>query len=456
MLTDGEERARLGRIADDIRASQRKEHPQSKGSAASNGAGQSARPAVNRAVGADLLDSVRAFIGRFVAFPSDHCLNAVSLWVAHTHMIEHFHTTPRLALLSHEPESGKTRVLEILGLLTPNPMLMFSPSTATIFRQLAQCQMTLLFDEVDTIFPKYINKDDANEPLRALLNAGYRRGASIPRCVGPRHDVVQFEVFAAAALAGLGDLPATIMTRAIVINMKRRRACDPVEPFRYKWHEPQGNALRDQLGEWGAEVAARAGDANPDLPPGIEDRKAEQWEPLIAIADEAGGDWPEFARAAASAALVESATQISLGVRLLRDVKEVFGDRDKMFTEDIINELLNLEDGTWRNLKSGPIDADGLKRRLQKYGVERSKTTVRVGEEVLKGYYRKDLTDAWDRYLRDAPSPKEPVTPVTPVTPTETHVTRVTPVTAFPGRSACRRCEGEGCRWCSLPNATDD
>jgi len=66
--------------------------------------------------GAELLSAVHAFIRRFVAFPSPVYLDAVTLWAAHAHMVEHFHTTPRLAVLSPEPESGKTRVLEILDL----------------------------------------------------------------------------------------------------------------------------------------------------------------------------------------------------------------------------------------------------------------------------------------------------------------------------------------------------
>jgi len=184
--------------------------------------------------GEALLSDVRTFLLRFIAFPSLWCVDAVTLWAAHAHMVEHFHTTPRLAALSPEPESGKTRLLEILDVLTPNSMLILSPSVAAIFRKLAQQQVTLLFDEVDTIFTRR-GKDDQNEDLRALLNAHYRRGASIPRCVGPRHEVQDFAVFAAVALAGIGDLPDTITTRSIVIacaavlpaNLLNRTGCGP-------------------------------------------------------------------------------------------------------------------------------------------------------------------------------------------------------------------------------------
>jgi len=124
-----------------------------------------------------ILDETRAFIKRFCVFPNDHCLNAVSLWAVHAHVVQHLYTTARLAVISPELASGKTRVLEILNLLVPLPEFSFSASTASIFRLLAKDQITLLFDEVDTIWSKH-GKDDSNEDLRALLNAGYKKRCS--------------------------------------------------------------------------------------------------------------------------------------------------------------------------------------------------------------------------------------------------------------------------------------
>src|SRR5262249_40189985 len=161
---------------------------------------------------------VHAFIRRFCVFPDEHAAVAVSLWAAHAHMVEHFHTTPRLALLSPEPQSGKTRVLDVLHLLVPQSMFALSASPAAIFRTLSKQPITLLMDECDTVFARR-GKDDNNEDLRALLNAGYKRGATIPRCVGPQHDVQNFDVYCATALAGLGDLPDTVMSRSVIIRM---------------------------------------------------------------------------------------------------------------------------------------------------------------------------------------------------------------------------------------------
>lgn len=368
--------------------------------------------------GAALLDDTRDFITRFCAFPSDDHLAAVTLWAAHAHMVGHFHVTPRLALLSPEPASGKTRVLEVLELLVPLPEYSLSASPASIFRLLAKQQVTLLFDEVDAIWSQK-GKDDHNEDLRALLNAGYKCGASIPRCVGSNHEVQRFPVFCAVALAGLGDLPDTIMSRAVIVRMRRRAPHEQVSEFRQRKHGAEGHALAERLATWGAEVGRSCGDAWPELPDGIMDRPAEIWEPLIAVADAAGGHWPETARAAC-VALCRAAEdrQASLGVRLLADLRTVFGDAEALHTETILERLHNPEDhgldadAPWPDLRGKPLGTRGLASMLRRYGVKPRK--VKVDGRSLQGYRHEHLWDAWQRYLPtpgsgEAEPPEPPV-----------------------------------------------
>ncbi len=359
--------------------------------------------------GAVLLDNVRAYVARFVAAPQPEALDAIVLWAAHAHMAVHFYTSPRLALLSPEPGSGKTRVLEVLYPLVPRPMFSFSASAAAIFRKLAQEDQTLLFDEVDTIFSRK-GKDDGNEDLRALLNAGYRRGATIPRCVGPRHEVQEFAVFAACALAGLGDLPDTIMTRSVIIRMRRRAPSERIEQFRKRKHEPEGATLRDHLAAWAGDVGPACGEAWPDLPAGVVDRNAEVWEPLIAVADAAGGHWPETARAACVALLkVAGHREVSLGVRLLGDLRTVFGTDAAMATSDILDALNDLDEAPWGDLYGKRLEARTLARMLKRYGV--TSTTVKVGGKALRGYRREGLWDTWERYLAPESSEAQPALP---------------------------------------------
>lgn len=358
--------------------------------------------------GAELLDAVRTFLARFVAFPSGHALTAVTLWTVHTHLMAAWENTPRLALLSPEPGSGKTRVLEVLELLTPHPMHVLNVSPAAIFRTIEKARPTLLLDEVDTVFTRN-GKDDEHQDLRGLLNSGYRSGATIPRCSGPLHEVRLFPTFCAVALAGLGDLPDTLMTRSVIVRMRRRAPGEHVEPFRRRLHGGEGEDLRKQLAAWSKAIVDEVTDVYPDLPTGITDRPADVWEPLLAVADAAGEQWPTLAREAC-VALVKAAQSTdsgSLGVRLLADLKQVFGDAAHLFTETILDGLHKMPEAPWDDLKGKPLDARGLANRLKSYGVASKK--VRVGETTKQGYTAEDLHDPWQRYV--TPVPAEPEHP---------------------------------------------
>src|SRR5690606_24952695 len=129
------------------------------------------------------------FTGRFVAYPSGHAHVAHSLWIAHTHLMDVWECTPRIAFLSTEPGSGKSRALEVSELLVPEPVHAVSATPAYLFRKIGQSEdglPTVLFDEADTI---YGPKAAGNEELRALLNSGYRRGAVAGRCVAKGKEV---------------------------------------------------------------------------------------------------------------------------------------------------------------------------------------------------------------------------------------------------------------------------
>lgn len=392
--------------------------------------------------GAEVVTEAESFIKRFCAFPDDHALVAVSLWAVHAHITEHFHTTPRLALISPEAGSGKTRVLEVLDLLVPESMFCLSASPAAIFRTLADRPITLLVDEVDTIFQRR-GKEDGNEDLRALLNAGYKRGASIPRCVGPKHEVQQFAVFCATALAGLGDLPDTIMSRSIIVRMRRRAPNEHVEPFRLREHEPSGHAIRERVAAWASRVGAAVGAAWPAMPEGIVDRPAEVWEPLIAVADAAGGEWPTRARAACvELCRVAADRRVTLGIRLLADLRIVFGDADALHTQTLLERLHKPDvygldaDAPWSDLGGKPLGERGLASMLKRYGISSMK--VKVHGSALQGYRREHLWDAWQRYL--PPHTPKQAEPVEPVEPGAGKVPEVPEVPDVMGSVRCRDC----------------
>ncbi len=359
-----------------------------------------AAAAAGTVAAAELLDRVEVFLGRFVAYPSGYARTAHTLWIAHAHLMDAWESTPRLAFLSPEPASGKTRALEVTELVVPNPVESVNLSAAALFRKVGDGsdRATILYGEIDTVFGP---KAKEHEEVRGLLNAGHRRGAVASRCVtrGKTIEVVDFPAYCAVALAGLGDLPDTILTRSVIVRMRRRAPGERVEPYRRRVHGPDGRELRDQLAAWANTVREAVRDAWPKLPAGIEDRDADVWEPLLAVADAAGGAWPGRARVAAVALVADSKESTpSLGVRLLADLRTVFGEADALSTEAILSALHALDEAPWAELVGGkPLNARGLAQRLRGYGV-RSKS-VRIGGATPKGYARADLADAWMRYL---------------------------------------------------------
>ncbi|MGH3769602.1 MAG: DUF3631 domain-containing protein [Pseudonocardiaceae bacterium] len=367
-------------------------------------AGQAVLDAM-RHPGAGVLNEVAAWLARYLALPTPHALTVLVLWAAHTHASEKFYVTPRLILDSAEPASGKTRVLELLALLCHRPKLSISTTTAALYRRIAEGPLTLLLDETDAIFaPKSAPQ---HEDLRALLNAGYKRGATVDRCVGDgsKIKVVEFPVFAPVALAGLaGRMPATVTTRGVTLHMRRRAPSEHVDPFTEQEAEQEAKPLHVLLAEWATEVADELRAARPTMPAGVVDRPAENWRALLAVADAAGGAWPGLARAACSYFVLDTDPgELSLGIRLLADLRVLYTQRDtdRMPSAEIVTALREWEESPWGDLWGKPLDTRRLARELGRYGIA-SKNLKLADGRVVKGY-RTDgadgLRDGWLRYL---------------------------------------------------------
>lgn len=347
--------------------------------------------------GSAVLNAVEGFLRRFIAYPSEHAAVAHTLWVAHTHRMDAWESTPRMFFSSTEPGSGKTRGLEVTELLVPRPVHAVNTTPAYLFRKVSDeaGSPTILYDEIDTLFGPRAKE---NEDVRGMLNAGHRKGAVAGRCVVKGKEVTTEELpaYCAVAMAGLDNLPDTLMSRSIVIKMRRRAPGEEVEPFRHRQHAPEGEALKSALSDWAAKCI-KVG-AWPEMPEGVTDRNADVWEALLAVADAAGGDWPERARVSAVTLVTDAKAGVpSLGIRLLADIRDVFGDHDYLFTDDAIAGLVALEEAPWGDLRGKALDPRGLAQRLAKYDVR--PRTVRIGTRTSKGYAKADFVDPWSRYL---------------------------------------------------------
>jgi hypothetical protein len=149
---------------------------------------------------------------------------------------------------------------------------------------------------------------------------------------------VDFPAFAAVAMAGIGWLPDTPLSRSIIVRMRRRHAGERVEPFRRRLHEREGTALRSEIEAWAGSLPQQI--TYPEVPAQVRDRDQDVWEPLIAIADLVGGEWPAGARVAAVALVADAReTEPRLGIRLLADLRTVFEDAKQLTTATLLERL---------------------------------------------------------------------------------------------------------------------
>jgi hypothetical protein len=354
--------------------------------------------------GVALLDEVHAAFGRYVVFPSAEAHDATTLWCAATHGQPAWEHAPRLAPISPEKRCGKSRLMDIAEAVCYRPLITINASTAAVARSITPDDPpTLMVDEADTIFSTKRAAEN-HEDVRGILNAGHQRNRPYVRWDIMTRSREECPTFAMAMLAAIGGLPDTIMDRAIVIRMRRRAPGEKVTPFRTRRDAPALHALRNRLHDWIWPHLDTLSKAEPKLP--VEDRAADTWEPLVIVADLAGGDWPDRARRACLAMTGDEPDE-GVGIQLLADLFEIWEtDRDPgrgiyedhLFTSTILTRLHKVEESPWSEWgrKNEPLTARGLAALLKPYGV-RSRT-VRIGEVTSKGYARADLTDSWARY----------------------------------------------------------
>ncbi len=326
----------------------------------------------------------------------------MTLWIAATHALPAFECAPRLVATSPDKRCGKSRLLDIITATCHQALATVNASTAAVFRSIGgEHPPTLVIDEADTIFGSK-RVAEQNEDLRALLNAGHQRGRPALRCVGAEQRPTPFQTFAMAALAGIGRMPDTITDRAVNVRMRRRAQNEEVATFRSRRDGPLLAKMQKRLAVWAAHHLDAMSVAEPELP--VEDRAADTWEPLVVVADLAGGHWPATARSACTA-MVNEANETeedqSYGVKLLADIREIFDERMQPFlpTADLITELRKFEESPWNDHDLNPRK---LAKWLANFGIKPGRNPT----GSIRGYNLETFTDAFERYLR--PEPSEP------------------------------------------------
>lgn len=345
--------------------------------------------------GPDILNELEEVIHCFVVL-SNEAAAAVALWILHTHALDAAQVSPRLAILSPTKRCGKSTMLKLLGTLVRKPLTTANLTAAALFRGIEAYEPTLLVDEADTFL-------EAREDLRGVLNAGHdRQSATVLRCAGEELEPRLFRVFAPVAIAAIGRLPDTLMDRSILIEMRRKTGSERVDRFTRVEREGLAGVPRRCV-RWVGDNLTALRTARPTAPSEIDDRGADNWEALFAIADRAGGDWPERARAAAKAlsgARAEAEDGDDLAVQLLSDVRLVFAEvgDERVTSKALTSALAALEGRPWAEISRGrPISDRLVARLLGRFRVKPK--SIRVGDATPKGYLLHDLRDAFARYL---------------------------------------------------------
>jgi putative DNA primase/helicase len=354
--------------------------------------------------GDDLLERFSTTAADHLILPSG-AADALALWSLFAHAHDAFSVSPVLCATSPTPACGKTTLLTFLGGVVPRPLPASNISPAAFFRAVEKWCPCVLVDEADTFL-----RD--NDELRGILNSGHSRAAAfVVRTQGEEHEPARFSTWAPKAIALIGKLPATLASRAIHIELRRMRADEQVKPLRLDRldHLPP---LQQQAARWAADNIAALRQADPTMPPSLFGRAADNWRPLIAIADVAGGNWPQRARSIASRMGTAHSEQ-TIGIMLLEDIRAIFKQRrtDRLASAELIEALIGMEHRPWPEFSRGkPLTPRQLAKMLDPFGV--TPGTIRSGAATAKGYHQGSFDDAFRRYL--------PILSDTPSQPLET------------------------------------
>jgi putative DNA primase/helicase len=337
--------------------------------------------------GGGVLDELAAASRRAVFMTEDDAATC-ALFAVHAHCLDVAQTSPLLAISAPTHGCGKTTLLRVMAALVPSPLFVSDVTPAALYRRITNDTRTLLVDEAETLLL-------GNGRLQRLLNAGHcRDAATVARADGI------FNLWCAKIIALTGELPATLHHRALRIYLKRKRASDHVIPL-----DAVGLASMHKLSERGARWAAQNHDrliaANPVLPEGLINRVADNWQPLLAIADAVGGHWPETARKLAQKA-AETDIDDKSAIALLRDIRDYVLDldrtTDRVSTEQLLFTLQITAERPWaRYNRGGPITSYQLAQLLKPFGI--SPRVLRFGDELARGYLIADFRDAFERYV---------------------------------------------------------
>jgi len=351
----------------------------------------------------ELLETCRAWIQRYIILSEEQAV-IMSAWTLHTYAFDAAETTPYIHITAPERACGKSRLMETLEALAAAPVRSGGMTAAALVRTIEAKRPTIFLDEMDA---QLGGDKEYAEAIRGVLNEGFRKGGVFYKCVGKNFDLKDFHVYCPKCFAGIGQLPDTVSSRSIVIEMRRKLLGESVQPFRQNAVKAAAAPIREALGAWAAQGSVvLLQEIKPAAIASLSDRQNDIAEPLLAIAQLAGGGWLQGLTGALRTVFKAAGTaDTSNGATLLADIRAVFdgGTAEQIPSKAMAEQLCEIEGRPWAEWFHGKgLTANNLARQLKKFKIYPVK--IRLGPETAQGYRRADFEDVWSRYCPLSPA----------------------------------------------------
>lgn len=374
---------------------------------------QNTKPATKgytvRPQGPDILDSIATYFRQYLVC-DDHQLTILSLWSACSQCNQHFAVAPYLDIRSAEPHSGKSLCLNLLNSFSgagEAGMFFSGVPAGSLIQRFLPGRSSDQIDPAHSKAPLFkVLLDDCHhsfgpserQPLLALLNSGSETSGFFP------HGEEDYYFFGPKAFAGNDPLPRSLAMRCIPIVLRRPK---PSEKFIRADNQAIWDAavaLKTRLTNWLQQssdlLRQSARKELASLPPTLSPGQRKIAEPLIHIADLAGGSWPAKVRVALAA--VFDLADASPSLQMLCDVRSIFHEKNNpeyLSTADLLAELRAMESRPWSAW--GPKSGRSVAFHLRPFGI--GPRDLHYGSpSSFKGYRIADFQDAWERYLPPA------------------------------------------------------
>jgi putative DNA primase/helicase len=361
----------------------------------SSGATRVIEPWESEVDGEKLLDELEATIKRHIVMTGDEAI-AVALWIVHCYVHDANRFSPILGVYSPVRRCGKSTLQNTIARLVPRPVSSSNITTAAIYRSIEQWHPTLVIDEADTFIER-------NDDMRGIINSGHvRDSAYVIRCEGENNEPRQFSTWTPKSISLTGKrMHNTLEDRAIILTLRRK--LKTVRVKRLPRSPDIYDDLKRQCARWALDHFDALSKAEPKLVAAIDDRANDNWEPLFAIADACGGEWPAAAREVAVS--LSRTEEQDFGVMLLEDLRAMFEENggDNLSSEAIAHTFKDMEHRPWPEYAQGkPITPTQIAKLLRPFNIHPRQ--VRLHDKRLNGYMHSQFKSVFARYLDVMPN----------------------------------------------------